>query len=422
MVNTMYDESEGQDPVLRETKLFDGFGSRLQTCAASCPGLAEHLNGLELDSINDRAALESLPVLRKSALMAAQQANPPFGGFVREAALPGTRIFMSPGPVWEPQVGGVDPWQGARALHAAGIRKGDRVHNAFSYHLTPGGFILDEAARALGCVVFPAGVGNTEAQVAALRQTQATVYVGTPDYLQTLLDHAAAEDQPLKHVTHALVSGGALFPAMRARYQEQGINVLQCYATADLGVIAYETSTGAEVHPGMVVNEELIVEILVPGTSTPVKSGAVGELVVTRLHPDYPLVRFATGDLSKFIDGPSPCGRTGMRLAGWMGRADQRAKVRGMFVDPLQLSKLKAHHAEISGWRLVISRSDNRDVMNLQVTLDSHAAGGVSIDQEKWLVAVSQSLKQATSLSGSVSIVDALPDDGVVVDDQRKYD
>ena len=365
----MLDDVETQDPATREANLFDAFGERLKACAASCPGLAAHLDGHALESINSREALEALPVLRKSELMAAQQANPPFGGFVREEALPGMRVFMSPGPVWEPQVAGPDPWQGVRALQAAGIVAGEFIHNAFSYHLTPGGFILDEAARALGCVVFPAGVGNTEAQVAALRQTRASVYVGTPDYLQTLLDHAAQEGQPLTDIKRALVSGGALFPAMRDRYQEQGIAVQQCYATADLGVIAYETASDDVVHPGMVVNEELIVEILVPGTDTPVEPGEVGEIVVTRLHPDYPLVRFATGDLSREIPEPSPCGRTNMRLAGWMGRADQRVKVRGMFVDPLQLAGLKREHPEIQRWRLVVSRVDDRDVMTLFVTV-----------------------------------------------------
>ncbi|MFK8078958.1 MAG: phenylacetate--CoA ligase family protein [Granulosicoccus sp.] len=421
-MTTMHNEFETQDPALREARLFEDFAQRLQACADSCPGLGKHLSVHALDTINDRAALETLPVLRKSVLMAAQRANPPFGGFVREAALPGTRIFMSPGPVWEPQTSGIDPWQGVPALYAAGIRRGDRVHNAFSYHLTPGGFILDEAARALGCVVFPAGVGNTEAQVAALVQTQASVYVGTPDYLQTLLDHAAESGQSVSHVKRALVSGGAFFPAMRTRYREQGIAVLQCYATADLGVIAYESATDADVHPGMVVNENLIVEILVPGTDTPVKAGEVGELVVTRLHADYPLVRFATGDLSKIIDGPSPCGRTNMRLAGWMGRADQRAKVRGMFVDPLQLSDLKKNHPDIARWRLVISRQDNRDVMDLQVTIDSSTDLSIKGSADQWADNVKQSLKQATSLNGQVTLVDSLPDDGVVVDDQRTYE
>ena len=292
----------------------------------------------------------------------------------------------------------------------------------------------------MGCIVFPAGVGNTEAQVAALHQTKAGVYVGTPDYLQTLLDHAVEEGKPLTHVKRALVSGGALFPAMRTRYEEQGIAVLQCYATADLGVIAYETASDDVVHPGMVVNEGLILEILVPGTSTPVAPGEVGEIVVTHLHPDYPLVRFGTGDLSRQIVEPSPCGRTNMRLAGWMGRADQRVKVRGMFVDPLQLAVLKEQYPEIQRWRVVVTREGDKDVMTLLVTVASdRLSGDVSTgsvatgngqgnessgdsSSSEWVEAVSQSLRKATNLGGDVKVVESLPDDGIVVEDQRKYD
>lgn len=425
-MSSMYDELETLDPAARERSLFDGFSERLKSATEQCPGLASHLQGHDVNKVSDRRALRSLPVLRKSALMTAQQANPPFGGFVREDALPGTRIFMSPGPVWEPQLSGRDPWQGARALHAAGIAHGDKVHNAFSYHLTPGGFILDEAARALGCVVFPAGVGNTEAQVSALRQTQCNVYVGTPDYLQTLLDHAREEGQPLQHIKRALVSGGALFPSMRTRYQEQGIDVLQSYATADLGVIAYETASNGVVHPGLVVNEGLIVEILVPGSDTPVAQGEVGEIVVTRLNADYPLVRFGTGDLSRIINEPSPCGRTNLRLAGWMGRADQRVKVRGMFVDPQQLGRLGQQYPRISRWRLVVDRADDRDVMELRLTLSDGVKGITAAvdgtDPADWLASVAQTLKEVTHLSGTVSVVDSLPDDGIVVDDQRSYE
>jgi phenylacetate-CoA ligase len=325
---------------------------------------------------------------------------------------------MSPGPVWEPQISGPDPWQAARALYAAGIRAGDRVHNAFAYHMTPGGFVLDEGALALGCLVFPAGVGNTESQVAAIRQLQPSVYTGTPDYLQILLDHAKQAGAALTSVRRALVSGGALFPAMREKYREQGIAVQQCYATADFGVIAYETATDGQVHPGMIVNENLIVEILIPGTGTPVKPGEVGEIVVTRLHRDYPLVRFATGDLSAQNPEPSPCGRTGMRIEGWMGRADQRTKVRGMFVDPVQLSGLGRDYPEIDRWRLVVERLENKDVMNLQITL--HDAG--STVQKDWLDKVAASLKAATQLSGTVEPVSSLPADGIVVEDKRNYD
>ncbi len=415
----MYDDSDIQTAAAREASLFRNFGARLSACAAQCKGLAAHLAGYELQEVNSREALSELPVLRKNDLITAQQIKPPFGGFVREAALNGMRIFMSPGPVWEPQLPGADPWQGARALHAAGIRAGDKVHNAFSYHLTPGGFILDEAARALGCIVFPAGVGNTQGQVEAMRHTAASVYVGTPDYLQVMLDHAQKEGKPLEHIQRALVSGGALFPAMRERYQEQGIKVMQCYATADLGVISYESCKGDEIVTGMVVNEGLIVEILVPGTGTPVTPGEVGEIVVTRLHPDYPLVRFGTGDLSRQVTQTSPCGRTNMRLAGWMGRADQRVKVKGMFVDPLQFASLNKQHPELVRWRLMVSRVNDRDVMTLNVTLADASQSASQISGTELATAVEATLKKATGLSGSVVIVDALPDDGIVVDDQR---
>lgn len=420
----MFDELDTQPDDRREAALFSRFSERLQEYSESCKGLSRQLEGSSFTTVNDRASLARLPVLRKTELMAAQQANPPFGDFVRESALAGSRLFMSPGPVWEPQVSGADPWQSARALHAAGIRHGDRVHNAFSYHLTPGGFILDEGARALGCIVFPAGVGNTESQVQAIRHLQSKAFIGTPDYLQVLLDHAEAEGQPLNSIERALVSGGALFPTMRERYTAQGIHVQQCYATADLGVIAYESHSDGTVHPGMLVNEGLIVEILTPGTDKPVNPGDVGEVVVTRLNPDYPLLRFATGDLSAEIIEASPCGRTQRRLRGWMGRADQRTKVRGMFVDPLQLRDLATAHPEIERWRLQISRDAERDVMTLCITLKQNKSDLAATNQasDDWLAQVSQTLKRATNLSAKVAIVSELPNDGLVIEDQRDYE
>lgn len=417
----MFDELDTQTVKTRETALFTSFSERLQQVLPHCKGLAKHLDGYALDAIVDRDSLQRLPVLRKSVLMQSQQENPPFGGFVNEAELESCRVFMSPGPVWEPQLAGSDPWQAARSLAAAGIKRGQRVHNAFSYHLTPGGFILDEGARALGCIVFPAGVGGTETQVQAIQQLQSDVYVGTPDYLQVLLDYALKQGNPITSIKRAMVSGGALFPVMRAKYQEQGIHVQQSYATADFGVIAYETATDDVVHPGMVVNEGLIVEILVPGTDTPVKPGEVGEIVVTRLHKGYPLLRFATGDLSKEILEPSPCGRTQMRLAGWMGRADQRVKVRGMFVDPIQLQTLPKDVQELTAWRLLVQRKADKDVMELNVTVKA-GINTSATDQagiEGRLVAA---LKKATNLSGTVKIVESLPNDGIVVEDQRDYE
>jgi len=269
--------------------------------------------------------------------------------------------------------------------------------------------------------VFPAGVGGTETQVQAIRHLGAQAYIGTPDYLQVLLDQAASDNQALPSLELALVSGGALFPAMRERYNEQGIHVQQCYATADLGVIAYETSTDGVVHPGMVVNEGLIVEIVVPGTSTPVAPGEVGEVVVTRLSPVYPLLRFATGDLSAELTEASPCGRTQVRLRGWLGRADQRAKVRGMFVDPQQLQSLPDAHPGIARWRLTVRREQDRDIMRLAVTLKESAQTGQGVG-EMDMQALAATLKRLTNLSGEVCVVDSLPDDGLVVEDKRDYE
>lgn len=417
----MFDELDTQSVKTRETALFASFSDRLEKILPNCPGLAKHLVGFSINAIENRQALQTLPVLRKSVLMQSQQENPPFGGFVNESELDSCRVFMSPGPVWEPQLAGSDPWQAARSLAAAGIKRGQRVHNAFSYHLTPGGFILDEGARALGCIVFPAGVGGTDAQVQAIQHLQSEVYVGTPDYLQVLLDHAVEQGKPITSIKRAMVSGGALFPTMRAKYEQQGIHVQQSYATADFGVIAYETATDGVIHPGMLVNEGLIVEILVPGTDKPVKPGDVGEIVVTRLHKGYPLIRFGTGDLSAEILEPSPCGRTQMRLAGWMGRADQRVKVRGMFVDPVQLQSLPKDVAEIDGWRLVVQRESDKDVMQLQVILKADIASSES--QRAALEArLVIALKTATNLSGTVKIVDSLPNDGIVVEDKRDYE
>ena len=416
-----FDDLDAQQAAAREQSLFASFGARLEEATRSCPGLANHLNGVNLASINSREALQALPVLRKNELMAAQQQDPPFGGFVNPDALIGTRVFMSPGPVWEPQVGSADPWESARSLHAAGFRSGDRVHNTFSYHQTPGGFILDEGARALGCAIFPAGTGNTEAQVAAMGQFGATAFVGTPDYLQTVLSYAEENHIELPKLKRAMVSGGALFPAMREKFKSSGVHVQQCYATADLGVVAYESHTNGEIHPGMLVNEHLIVEIVKPGTGEPVAAGEVGELVITRLNNQYPLVRFATADMSMFLPDASPCGRTAMRIAGWMGRADQRTKVRGMFVDPTQVQAVRQKHAELDAVRLVVDRDGDRDVMTLQIWpksdyLAEFAGNSAQID------AIVQSVKQITGLSGSVTLMnEAIPTDGVVVQDKRDY-
>lgn len=406
-----FDDSETRDPANREAALFEQLPAFLLGAIDRSSGLKSHLQGYALDSINSRAALATLPILRKDLLMEAQSANPPYGGFADEAALNGTRIFMSPGPVWEPQPPGIDPWQTARSLFAAGLRAGQRVHNALSYHMTPGGMMLDEGARALGCQVFPAGIGNTEQQVEAANTYRPDAYVGTPDYLKTLLDRAQEMNIDLSCIQRALVSGGALFPAMREEYRSRGVNVLQAYATADIGVIAFESETNNEPNPGMIVSENLIVEIVRPGTNDVVEVGEVGELVVTTFNPAYPLVRFGTGDLTKVLEEPSPCGRTNMRIAGWMGRADQRTKVKGMFVDPKQVARIQAAHGGISRSRLIVSREGSTDTLTLLVE-------GNQLD----LSAIENTMSSELRLKGQVMLAsEPLPNDGIVVADERDY-
>ncbi|MCP5036384.1 MAG: phenylacetate--CoA ligase, partial [Rhodobacteraceae bacterium] len=312
-MSAYFDDLEIREPEEREATMFARLPEYLERAVTVSTGLAKHLDGHDLAAVSSREVLASLPVLRKQVLMDAQSAHPPFGGFANMEALYGQRVFMSPGPIWEPQGLGADPWQAARSLYAAGLRAGDVVQNALSYHMTPGGFILDEGARALGCMLFPAGIGNTEMQVEAAKALQPDAYVGTPDYLKIILDKADEMGVDLSSIKRALVSGGALFPSMRADYKVRGVSVLQAYATADLGVIAYESSHEGELCNGMIINENLIVEIVRPGTDDPVNEGEVGELVVTNFNLTYPLVRFGTGDLSAILKGQSPCGRSNMR-------------------------------------------------------------------------------------------------------------
>jgi len=417
----MLDPLETRSDDQREADLFADFGARLSVVKADLPGFATHLSGFDTD-VDSRDALAKLPLLRKSELMAAQEALPPFGGFVASESLAGSRVFMSPGPVFEAQRPVTDPWSGVRALRAAGFREGMLVHNAFSYHLTPGGFILDESARALGCTVFPAGVGNTAMQVEAARRYRPSTYVGTPDYLATLLDHARESGAPFDSISIGLVSGGALLPDLRQRYGEQGVRVMQCYATADVGVIAYESASDGVVHPGLVINEDLIVELCRPGTGEPVSPGERGEVVVTRLDPlgklpVAPLLRFATGDLSAWLDEPSPCGRTNRRLAGWLGRADQRTKVRGMFVDPAQIQAVRAAHQGVERVRLTVTHDGSRDAMTLQVQAPT------GVDKDQWRVfadKVAKTLQDKVGLAATIDIVEALPPDGIVIEDARR--
>ena len=353
--------------------------------------------------VSDLADIAALPVLRKSELAARQAAKPPFGGMhVGDVG----HVFQSPGPIYEPGGLGHDWWRMGRFLHACGIGPSDTVQNCFGYHLTPAGMIFESGARAVGARVLPAGTGQTDLQVRAARDLGCTAYAGTPDYLKVILDRADELGETLAF-TRAAVGGGALFPSLRAEYQDRGIATLQCYATADLGNIAYES----EAMEGMIVDEGVILEIVRPGTGTPVAAGEVGEVVVTTLNPDYPLIRFATGDLSALLEGRSPCGRTNRRIKGWMGRADQTAKVKGMFVRPEQVADLVARHPEIRAARVTVTREGEMDAMDVQVEAD----GG---DEAAWAASVAQVLK----LRGRVSRVDALPNDGIVIDDRRVYD
>lgn len=357
-------------------------------------------------TVRTAADLPVLPVLRKSDLSEWQKARPPFGGIAVSNV---AHVFQSPGPIYEP--GGVshDWYRMGRFLHAAGFGPDDIVQNCFSYHMTPAGMMFENGARAVGAVVFPAGTGQTELQVRAAADIGITAYAGTPDYLKVILDKADAMGVDLSGITKAAVGGGALFPSLRAEYKDRGIACLQGYGTADLGSIAYESAA----MEGMIVDEGVIVEIVTPGTGTPVAAGEVGEVVVTALNPDYPLIRFATGDLSAVLPGQSPCGRTNMRIKGWLGRADQTTKIKGMFVRPEQVAALVARHDEIVKARVIATRDGEKDVMTVEI----EASGG-NVD------AFENSVLQTLKLRGNVVVVKpgSLANDGKVIDDRRSYD
>ena len=376
--------------------------------AQGLPGYGDTLKGVDAAQITSAEALADLPVLRKSELGKAQAGRAPFGGFTTKPVHEFSHVFQSPGPIYEPSSNDPDWWRMGRFLHAAGISTGDIVHNCFGYHLTPAGMIFESGARAVGATVLPAGTGQTELQVTAARDVGSTAYAGTPDYLKVILEKADAMGVELQ-ITKAAVGGGALFPSLRAFYQERGITCLQSYATADLGNIAYESPA----MEGLIVDEQVIVEIVTPGTGIPVAPGEVGEVVVTTLNPDYPLIRFATGDLSAVLEGESPCGRTNMRIKGWMGRADQTTKIKGMFVRPEQVAALVAQHDEIEKARVIASREGEADVMTVQI----ETAGG---DKDRYAQSVADLLK----LKGRVELVSpgSLPRDGLVIEDQRSYD
>jgi phenylacetate-CoA ligase len=405
-----YDDNESRPPELREREIYSKLPD-LITRAMHAPGWAEQLAGVNPASVTSRAVLAVLPVLRKSNLKERQLASPPFGGFIVTPADRLKRLLMSPGPIFEPEGHGTDWWNAARALFAAGFRRGDVVHNAFAYHLTPGGFILESGAHALGCTVIPGGVGNTEQQVEAIAHLNPNGYTGTPDFLKILLDTADKTGKDVSSLKRGLVSGAALPPSLRAEFDARGVAVLQAYATAELGVIAYETAA----RDGMVVNENIIVEIVRPGTGDPVGDGEVGEVVVTSFNADYPMIRLATGDLSAVLAGPSPCGRTNMRINGWMGRADQTTKIKGMFVHPGQVVEVAKRHPELGRVRLRVTREAEQDVMTLVAECAVPASGVEG--------AVAASLQAVTKLKGRVQLIapGTLPNDGKIIADERSY-
>lgn len=409
-----FDALEGREPEAREAAWTRDLPRLIAHAIAATPGWADHLGSVEPAAIVSRAMLARLPVLRKSMLAERQKDAPPFGGFAAGGPELFARYFQSPGPMFEPEGRASDWWRMARAAFAAGFRKGEVVHNAFAYHLSPGGAMLDSGLRALGCAVVPAGPGNTDMQVEAIAHFKPAGYAGTPDYLKVLLDKAGELGRDVSCIAKGLVSGGALFPALREEYAARGVAVRQCYATADLGLIAYES----EAMEGMIVDEGVIVEIVRPGTGDPVPDGEVGEVVVTSANQDYPMIRLATGDLSAVLAGRSPCGRTNKRIKGWMGRADQAAKVKGMFVRPEQVAEIARRHPGLGRLRLIVSRAGDNDVLLLKAeAADGRAAPAL----HDGLVGT---LAEVTRIKGEVEIVapGSLPNDGKVIEDARSYD
>jgi phenylacetate-CoA ligase len=409
---SFFDARETRDAAEREAALMAALPGIVAAAQRNAPAYRERLAGVVPATISNRQALAELPLTRKSELIELQRRNPPFGGFTTVGMHDIGRIFASPGPIYEIEARRPDFFRMARALHAAGFRAGDLVHNTFSYHLTPAGAMLESAALALGCTVIPAGTGQTEQQLRTIADLRPVAYVGTPSFLKILLDRAAETGSDIASLSKAMV-GAEAFPAvLRHEFRDKGIDALQCYGTADLGLIAYETKgPDGAVCEGMVVDEGVILEIVEPGSGIPVAPGAVGEVVVTTLTLEYPLIRFATGDLSALLTEPSPCGRSNQRIKGWLGRADQSAKVRGMFVHPLQVGEIVRRHPAVRRARLVIERPESADVMTLLV--ETASPGEVE--------AIAATAQAVTKLRAAVSCVAAgsLPDDGRLIEDRR---
>ncbi|HEX7007831.1 MAG TPA: AMP-binding protein [Alphaproteobacteria bacterium] len=406
-----YDALEIRDPAIREAQLMSALPALVAHAKRRAPAFAARLKGVDPKAIASRAALAQLPVTRKSDLMALQKDALPFGGFATLAPGRLSHIFASPGPIYDPEAGTRDYWRVARALYAAGVRKGDIVHNAFSYHLTPAGWMVDSGARALGCAVVPGGVGNTEQQVMAIRDIRPTSYCGTPSFLKIILDKGRELGADLSSLKNGLVAAEPLPPSLRDELKSHGVAVLQWYGTADLGLVCYETPA----LEGMVLDESLLLEIVRPGTGEPVDDGEIGEIVVTSFNKTYPLIRFATGDLSAIMPGISPCGRTNVRIRGWLGRADQTTKVRAMFVYPVQIAEVVRRHPEIARARLVVTSRDNLDVATLACESRSSDA-----DLAR---RIGETFQAVCKVRADVQLAapGTLPDDGKVIDDQRKF-
>lgn len=415
-MSDLFDALEARDPAVRERDLLAALPALIAQ-AKSAPGWAAILQHVQAGDITTRVALAQLPVTRKSDLKDLQKAALPFGGLNSTPTAKLGRIFMSPGPIFDPEGRGEDYWRYARPFHALGVRSGDIIQNCFAYHFTPAGLMVEGGAAKLGCPVIPAGSGQTEMQVQAMNMLRPKVYAGTPSFLKIIIEKALEMGTDISSVTQALVGAEALPPSLRNWLQEHGVrHVLQTYGSADIGNIAYETLSNGVLNPGMLLDESLLLEIVRPGTGDPVPDGEVGEVVITSFNPDYPLIRFATGDMSAVLTGISPCGRTNTRIKGWMGRADQTTKVRAMFVHPSQVAEIARRHPQVLKARLVVTGEMANDVMTLHCEVASH-------DMTMQTASIVDAIRDVTKLRGDVRLVAAgsLPNDGKVIEDARSY-
>ena len=404
-----FDKLETRSQDQRDSDLFDLLPKQLRNASENSSSYGAILKDYDLDEFTSVKSLSSLPVTRKSSLSESQSKEPPFGGYTVGKTSDFDHIFQSPGPIYEPGKVSNDWWRMGRFIHALGVGKGDIVQNCFSYHMTPAGMMFENGARAVGASVFPAGTGQTELQVRAASEIGVTAYTGTPDFLKVLLDKSDELSIDLGRIKRAAVGGGALFPSLRQEYFDRGITCLQSYGTADLGNIAYESLA----MDGMIVDEGVIVEIVIPGSGKPVEEGEIGEVLVTTLNSDYPLIRFATGDMSAVLPGQSPCGRTNMRIKGWLGRADQTTKIKGMFVRPEQVAEFVDSNSDIIKARVIVDRIDEKD--NMTVTVETTLKDASSF---------TESVKKVFKLRGELVACSpgTLPKDGLVIEDKRSYD